>query len=302
MTARRAPSPKLTMAMKAPTPMARPSSVSKLRPGFRRSVSNAIPNSSLRARGIAGPFTDHAPVTDLDLPVRDLRDRRVVRHEHERQLLFRVELQQECQDLLPGARVEGAGGLVRQDQPWIAGQSARDGDALPLTPRQLVGPMIEAMAEADAPEQVARLVERERLRHTGIVERQRHVLERRRVRDQVEGLKHEADVVQPHPGLSGAIGGGHVAPAEPVMPARGSIEAAEDVEQRALAGAGGAAQGDDLSEADLNVHADEHRQRRSALVIDLREPRRLDDKAAHCFLPREIPGPFDDAERTPEPA
>src|SRR5690349_11693381 len=119
MTARRAPSPKLTMAMKAPTPIARPSSVSTLRPGFRRSVSNAIPNSSLRARGIARPLPHDAPVADLDLSVGHLGHCRVVRDEDQRQVLLDMQLEQQGQDLLPGAGVQGSRGLVCQDQPWV---------------------------------------------------------------------------------------------------------------------------------------------------------------------------------------
>src|SRR5689334_14999848 len=104
------------MAMNAPTPMARPSNVSTLRPGFRRSVSNAMPNSSLRARGIARPFADHAPVADLDLAVGYLGHRRIVRHQHQRQVLLGVQLEQQPEDLLPRAGVERARGFVCQDQ------------------------------------------------------------------------------------------------------------------------------------------------------------------------------------------
>src|SRR3982750_834532 len=105
MTDRRAPSPKLTMAMNAPTPIARPSKVRTLRPGLRRSVSNAIPNSSLRGARIVPHFSHDLAVPDLDLPVRDRSHGWVVRHEHDGELLFVVQLHEQAQDLLTRARV-----------------------------------------------------------------------------------------------------------------------------------------------------------------------------------------------------
>ena len=46
---------------------------------------------------------------------------------------------------------------------------------------------------------------------------------------------------------------------------------------------------------------DEDRQGHAALLVDLREPRGLDDEAAHYFFPSEMPGPFEDG-RAEEPA
>jgi hypothetical protein len=48
-----------------------------------------------------------------------------------------------------GGFVEVAGRLVGEDQRWLVGERAGDGDALLLAARQLGGPVLEALAEAE---------------------------------------------------------------------------------------------------------------------------------------------------------
>src|SRR5262249_26549899 len=106
----------------------------------------------------------------------------------------------QLQDLLPGTRVEVAGGLVRQDEQRIDHERPRDRDALHLAARQLVGTM-----PAPAPE--ANLIEHRldgganRTPAPAVEEQgQGHVLLRRQRREEVEELEDEADLPPPEDG------------------------------------------------------------------------------------------------------
>jgi hypothetical protein len=86
-----------------------------------------------------------------------------------------------------------------------------------------------------------------------IQQRQFHVVERGGARQQVEPLEHEADllvadrreVVFRHPG--------HVLAIEKVVPAGRTVETAEDVHQRGLAGARRTGDGHELTVFDVEV-------------------------------------------------
>src|SRR5437764_991639 len=71
----------------------------------------------------------------------------------------------------------------------------------------------------------------------------RDVLEHRELRQQVEALEDEADVRGAQPRALVVVEGGHVAAVEAVAALARAVEAAEDVQERRLAGAGGARHG-----------------------------------------------------------
>jgi hypothetical protein len=52
-------------------------------------------------------------------------------------------------DLVAGVAIESAGRLVGEDQRCLVYERSSDGDALLLATRQLAGPMIFAMTQAD---------------------------------------------------------------------------------------------------------------------------------------------------------
>ena len=72
----------------------------------------------------------------------------IVRDEHDGNAV-RVQGIEQAHDALGGRRVEGAGGLVGQHNLGAAHERARDGDALLLPARQLLGGVSEPVAEAD---------------------------------------------------------------------------------------------------------------------------------------------------------
>ena len=85
----------------------------------------------------------------------------------------------------------------------LVDERARDRDALLLPARELVGVVLEPLAEADALERRARALRRSRDADAGVDQRQLDVLERARARQQVEALEHEAELAVAHVGELG---------------------------------------------------------------------------------------------------
>ena len=70
----------------------------------------------------------------------------VMGHQHDGLALL-VEVVNQFEHLLAGARVEVAGGLIGQDHQRVVDQRTRDGHALLLAAGQLVGTMMQAVAQ-----------------------------------------------------------------------------------------------------------------------------------------------------------
>src|SRR5690606_12467901 len=167
------------------------------------------------------------------------------------------------EDLAPGGGVEVAGRLVGQEQRRAGYQGAGDGDPLPLAAGQLVGSVAGAVREADPLERLGGKLPPLPRRHPAVDQRQRHVLPRRRARQELEVLEDEADLAVAQGGQLVVAHVLHVVAAEPVAAAARPVQAAEDVEQGALAGSGGADDGAELALVDREGDLVE---RRDALV------------------------------------
>ena len=101
----------------------------------------------------------------------------VMGDQHERGAGIRVQAEQQFDDRLPGAGVEIAGGLVREQQRRPGHERARQRDALLFAAGQLARIVVETFAQADLVENLAR-----RAFHVGVAtqfQRQHHVLQRR---------------------------------------------------------------------------------------------------------------------------
>src|SRR5436190_1890166 len=195
---------------------------------------------------------------DLDPAVAELHeagavlgDVHFVGDEHDGDAALEIQLLEDVHDLDARPRIEVPGRLVRQQDRRLVDQRARDGDALLLAARQLVGIVIHALAEADDLEDLfgaAMPLGGLHLRRPGVVEQQQlDVVERRRPRQQVEALEHEADLLVPDDGelVLGQLR--HVLAVEEVLPAGRPIEAADDVHEGRLAGARRSGHGDELA-------------------------------------------------------
>ena len=137
----------------------------------------------------------------LDLAVDDLHDAlaalgdaRVVGDDHDR-LAARVHLVEDLQDLEARLGVEVAGRLVGQDQRRAVHDRARDGGALALAARQLGRPVLRALGEADLAQRLERALLALAAADPGVEQRQLDVAQQRGLRQQVEGLEDEADLL-----------------------------------------------------------------------------------------------------------
>ena len=117
-------------------------------------------------------------------------------------------------------------------------QRPRDRHALLLPARELGGQEVAPVADPDPLERGlgARLPVGAVAGRVDV--REHHVLERGAVAEQVEGLEDEADALRPQRRALVLAQPARVDPVDQVAARRRAVEAAEDVEQRGLAGPG----------------------------------------------------------------
>ena len=153
---------------------------------------------------------------------------------------------QQVHDLHARLGVEGAGGLVGQQDLGVVDEGARDGDALHLAARHLRGLLVDVFGEAHASQGVEGALAALRARDARQSQCQLDVRQDTLVRDQVVGLEDEADAVVavgvPVPGLV-VLRGDAV---DDEVAALEAVEASDDVEHRRLAGARLAQNSDEL--------------------------------------------------------
>ena len=153
---------------------------------------------------------------------------------------------QQVHDLHARLGVEGAGGLVGEQDFGVVDEGARDGDALHLAARHLGGLLVDVFGKSHARQGVEGALAALGTRDARQGQGQFDVSQDALVGDQVVGLEDEADAVVavgvPVPGLVVLRGDAiddEVATLE-------AVEAADDVEHRRLARAGLAEHGDEL--------------------------------------------------------
>ena len=140
-----------------------------------------------------------------------------------------------------GLLVEVPGGLVRQHEPGPVGDGAGDRGPLLLAAGHLGRQMVGAGRQAEGFQHLGRPVERVGIARD--LQRHRRVLERGQVREQVERLEDEADVLRAELRESLLVEAREVDPGDADAPGGGRIESGEKAEQRGLAASRRAADG-----------------------------------------------------------
>ncbi|XXY35109.1 hypothetical protein WMF04_30945 [Sorangium sp. So ce260] len=174
------------------------------------------------------------------------------------------------------------GPSVSQEDLGVRGDGAGDGDPLLLPARQLVGPMGDAVGEANQRERKLRLTAPARGRQPGEVQGQLDVLERAQHGNQVERLEDEAHVGVPEAterrsperrqGHTGHLERAGVRP----------VDAAEQVQEGALAAPRGTADGDQLPGSDVQIERIHRPDLLGTSAVALHQaPRANDGRAAH---------------------
>ena len=195
-------------------------------------------------------------------------------------------------DLLGGLRVEVAGRLVGEDELGLVDERARDRHALLLSAGELARLVVLPARQAhdgEAPPRLLLALPR-RVTAVRVDQRQLDVLERRRAREQVEGLEDEADlpVADLRPLVAVELRDVH---AVEKVAARGRpVEAADDVHERALAGARRAHDGHELARRDRERDAVERAHLDLAHLVDLDEVLDPDDIQAQNLRPPRAAG------------
>jgi hypothetical protein len=147
-----------------------------------------------------------------------------------------VERVHEIEDRLGVRRVEVAGRFVRQDERRIRDDGARDRHALFLSSGQLIRIVVGAVGQADQGECVFHLLLALRSREGLKEEGEFDVLRRGQHGNQVVGLEDESDVVGAPVREVGVVEIADVRSLHEDFTLRRPIEAADEVEQRRLAG------------------------------------------------------------------
>lgn len=175
----------------------------------------------------------------LDAAVGKRADGRVMR-DHENGVAFAVQFAEQADDGLLVGFVEVAGGLVRKNQLGMIDQSAGEGDALLLASGELTGKMGETLGKSDAAKGfggfgfVGGAVK---------VLREHDVLERSEIGHKMKLLKNETDFLGAETGKALFIEMADVDAINDGCAFGGSVEAAENINQRGFAGAGRAHDG-----------------------------------------------------------
>jgi len=164
-------------------------------------------------------------------------------------------LKEEVGDLVAGRGVEGAGGFIGEEELGLIDQGAGESDAELFAAGELPRAMGEAVSEADGSE--------ERLGAgaggggvfgpvTGEAGDE-DIFEDGALREQVVELEDEADGAVAEAGGGGGLERGEVGIGDSDTAGGGAVERTEEIEERGLAAAGGAGDGDGFAGANMEV-------------------------------------------------
>src|SRR6185437_5466844 len=176
--------------------------------------------------------------------VRDHADRRAAA----------VQLAEQLHHRFAVRRVEVTRRLVGEEDQWIAGDGAGDGDALLLTAGELCRVVLHAVAHANALEGVGDALLALGGRHAAVGERKLDVLVDGQIADQVERLEDEADLPVADAGALARRELGDRLAGEGVLAVRWGIQQSENGQERRLAAARGTFHGHVLARLDLEVN------------------------------------------------
>jgi hypothetical protein len=224
--------------------------------------------NTLSTRPDTGAVTalDDASAAEPQHPVGHSGDRRIMRDDHGRGAELLIDARDGGQHDLAGIIIECSGRLVAQQNIRRFDDGSGDGDALLFAAGKLRRKMIEPLGQPDQGQRRARV---ERL--IGDFVHQRDVFEYREARNQIVELEHEADMLAPVARQFRVVGINEIVVAPHRLTGCGRIEAAEDVQQRRFAGAGGPQQHDEFALIDVEVDVAQRMHRDFAHDIDLRQ-------------------------------
>src|SRR6266446_4927838 len=213
-------------------------------------------------------------VAQPDLPGTPGRERIVVRDQNERHAAHLLQIEQEIGDLFGAGAVEIPGRLIGKQQLRLADDGARDRHTLTLAARKPGDQMVRTMIETDAAQHHPGAGIPMLCRHAAAKKCEFDVFQHRQGRNEVEFLEYDADTQtpQPYPILFFA----NRPPLPNHMPGGRIIDAAQDIDEAALAAAAGADDGDTIALSDLQV--DVSKRRYGAAVMNTADAAQRDQR------------------------
>src|SRR5574338_581789 len=204
----------------------------------------------------AAVFFDYAAVEQVNRALGVTRVSRVVR-DHADGGTFTVQLVEQLHDRFAVLGVQVSRGLVRQQNGRRARDGPGDGDALLLTAGELARQVLGAVRHAHLLERGHHAFLPLGGFHAAVRQRQFHVFIDGQVANQVEALEDEPDLAVAHPRPLGHGKRGDLAAVQRVLAFGAWTDETENRQQRELAAARRAGDGDVLALLDLQVNPGE---------------------------------------------
>jgi len=204
-----------------------------------------------RSTGLHAYGSWHEPaVVKVDAPIGERTDLWSVR-DHQNRVSFRVQFLQQPQHGLLVGFVEIARGLIGKNQFGLIDQCARHGHSLLFSAGKLPGKMIHAVTEPDALQFSTGLAF---IRCAVKILCEHYIFERGEIRHEMKLLKNKPDFLSAKSRQAGLVEPRKIGAVDDRAARSWRIQAAEDVDQRRLAGARRTHDGDPFP----RIHAERH--------------------------------------------
>ena len=175
--------------------------------------------------------------------------------DHDDGVSFLVQFLEKAEDLPAGAGVQGAGRFVREKDGGVPGQGSGDGNSLLLAAGKLVRPVLALVLKAHPLQLLHRPLPPLRRGDSRVEERQLHIFQDGKFRQEVILLENKADhpVAYVRQFVLSHIA--HVLAPQQILPAGGDVQGPDDVHEGGLSGAGLPHDGHELPHPDHEVDA-----------------------------------------------
>ena len=167
------------------------------------------------------PFRRHAGRLLLSLvllPLAALGQGEVVRHQQQAGAVLAVQPEQQLDDARPGALVQIACGLIRQNDGRTHDQSTGHGHTLPLSTTQFIGPVVHSVCKTHLGENFLRTLHPIRLPNPCVNHGQGDIFLGRVTRKQIERLKDKPNFSVPYVSQCVVFETAHVLPVQHIGP------------------------------------------------------------------------------------
>ncbi len=170
-------------------------------------------------------------VTDAGAPRTLPGNRRIMGNDDDGYLFFRIQADKKLHDLRADLRVQGASRLIGQDDARFSDQGPGDGYSLLLSAGELIRLVTAPVPQADLVQDSLHASLDLLVCQTSIYQRNTDVFLGSQARQQIEGLKHEADAGVPNDGQLVVASARDFSSSQEIGAVRGLVQQADDIHQ-----------------------------------------------------------------------